>query len=142
MAKLKDFFSMSRHERRGAVVVLVLLAVALCCHMWMGRKPAGDAPLDMQGQEQRFIEQCNSIDQSQGGEASAADAGQGGAVDYSGDKTEFIPEGASSSSHSAHHGKGSKKSGESKKETKKDKKSGSKTKAPVKQRQLDEVPAF
>lgn len=60
MADWKAFFTMTRHERAGAVVVLVLLAVVICAHVALSRRgvDAGDInPTAVTA----FEQQCDSV---------------------------------------------------------------------------------
>lgn len=62
MSKWNDFFAMSRHERRGAIVVLIMLLIAVGVHIVLVHTPIDQQSSDT-AIEQRFLEHCDSLKQ-------------------------------------------------------------------------------
>lgn len=60
MADWKAFFAMTRHERAGALIVIVLLIIVVCVHVMLMRRgvDSGDA---MPAAQQAFEQRCDSI---------------------------------------------------------------------------------
>ena len=60
MEQIRKFFSMSRHERRGAIVVIALLAIVLGGRFMCSRM--GDAPASVdEGAMQQFVQRTDSL---------------------------------------------------------------------------------
>ncbi len=101
---------MTRHERRGAIAVLVLLVMAVCIHLWVGRRPVPQPDGEMTARQQRFVQHSDSLRHLTGDDGRVVSRLLPGdtAVDYSADKTEVIPEsggGTSGGHHDAPKGK-------------------------------------
>lgn len=62
MGKISSFFTMTRHERVGAAVVLVLLIVVLCVSAAISGKGADCATIDS-AQVEEFERRCDSLEQ-------------------------------------------------------------------------------
>jgi len=60
MAEWKAFFSMTRHERAGAIVVLVMLVLVIGLHVFLSHRSVDDTATDIAGIE-AFERRCDSI---------------------------------------------------------------------------------
>lgn len=61
MSNKKGLFAMTRHERAGAVAVLVLLVVAICAHVWVSHKGVSAEDVDVAA-IQVFEHRCDSLE--------------------------------------------------------------------------------